>query len=83
MKLWLHQEDYDIDSNNDRIKNELPGNRLHNKQQTYTDEDLLILRNKIFQQSFDEIRSRATPHQAKHIFENLSVLQHSIRQTET
>jgi hypothetical protein len=34
----------------------------------------------MFQQSFDEIRSRATPHQAKHIFENLSVLQHSIRQ---
>jgi hypothetical protein len=34
----------------------------------------------MFQQSFDEIRSRATPHQAKCVFENLSVLQHSIRQ---
>ncbi len=79
MELWLHQEDSDTDSN-DRINNELPDNRLHDKQRTYTDEDLLILRNKMFQQSFDEICSRATPHQAKHIFENLSVLQHSIRQ---
>ena len=49
-------------------------------QQNYTDEELLLQRNKAFRHSFQEIRSRAPPNQSLHILENLSILHHTIRQ---
>jgi hypothetical protein len=40
------------------------------------------MRNLNFENSFQEIRNRATPEQRQHLFENLSILQNSIKTTQ-
>lgn len=82
MELWLHQDysDNDTDVELDRHDHTLPHHCIPNTQQVFSDEQLLNKRNKMFYQTFAEIRSRATPRQSKTVLEGLSALHHSIRQ---
>jgi hypothetical protein len=80
MELWLHQNDSEEDTGSTSATHTPNYTPSPTFQQNYTDEELLLQRNKAFQHSFQEIRSRAPPNQSRHILENLSILHHTIRQ---
>jgi len=79
LELWLAQEPSDSsesDANRDTIQQAV----VHTSNQTFqTDSELLRRRNQAIEDSFQEMRSRATPEQTRIVFENLSILQQSLQ----
>ncbi|MFO0446567.1 MAG: hypothetical protein ACK51L_02765 [bacterium] len=76
LQQWLCQGD--TDDSADNLERPTPARHLHNPP-TNTDLHILRMRNLNFENSFQEIRNRATPEQRQHLFENLSILQNSIK----
>ncbi len=79
LQRWLTQD------LSDNSKEAYGNNRInhtdarHPTPMLHTDSDLLRCQNQTFQDSFQEIRSRATPEQTRIVFENLSMLQQDIQ----
>jgi hypothetical protein len=79
LQRWLTQDlsDNSKEANgNNRINHT---DARHPTPMLHTDSDLMRRRNQTFQDSFQEMRSRATPEQTRIVFENLSMLQQDIQ----
>jgi hypothetical protein len=79
LQHWLTQE---LSDNSERANST---NKIHHTvgrhptPMLHTDSDLLRCQNQTFQDSFQEMRSRATPEQTRIVFKNLSMLQQDIQ----
>jgi hypothetical protein len=79
MELWLNHKESDSDTDIEEVCAQ-SDKKLEHKPSTLTDEELLALRNKMVQQTFEKIRSRAKPNQAKHILKDLAAMHYSMRE---
>jgi len=74
LNRWLHNTS--DDSSEEEI--DIPS-RLHTPKSDKLDQSMLQKRNNSIEQSFQEMKKKATPEQTKYVFENLALLQQNIQ----
>jgi len=74
LEQWLLESD--TESSNYEVTNFA---RAHTPHKIQSDQDMLQKRNQAIEQSFQEIKGKATPEQTRFIFENLSLIQRNIQ----